>query len=146
MGYGFGLFSPPKKCVSHKFCYNNWNILYNFRYWGIALSKSQLNFVPGLNWNAVMTCRACKAVSGVLHGPNTSGFCFFLFRCDRDGKKQGKSDGERWYLWTSQIAPQMPSLQATSLHCPTVKGTSQETFAKMTLQINHLAVCLQISS
>lgn len=56
-------------------------------------------------------------------------------RCDRDGKKQGKSDGERWCLWTSQIAPQMPSLQATSIHCPTVKGTSQEPLAKMTLQI-----------
>lgn len=55
----------------------------------------------------------------------------FFFRCDRDGKKQGKSDGGRSCLWTSQTAPQMPSLQTTAVHYPTVKGSSQETLAEM---------------
>lgn len=59
---------------------------------------------------------------------------FFFSRCDRDDKKQGKSDGERSCLRTSHVAPQMPSLQTTAVHYPTAKGTSQETLAKMTLQ------------
>lgn len=59
---------------------------------------------------------------------------WFYFRCNRDGKKQGKGNSERSCLWTSQIAPQMPYLQTAAIHYPTAKGAPQETLAKMTLQ------------
>lgn len=89
-----------------------------------------------LQWWHPVHAKSCAEIlqSQVFHDAIQSQYLWSLlsfFRCDRDGKKQGKSDGGRSCLWTSQTAPQMPSLQTTAVHYPTVKGSSQETLAEM---------------